>query len=47
VYKKEGRRIVTRGTMRAGRRLVADGEAIFIVLEEEAYREKMSRFRGE
>ncbi len=46
VYKKEGRRIVTRGKMHVGHRVVADGEAIFIVLEEEAYREKMSRFRG-
>lgn len=44
VYRKEGRRIVTRGTMHAGHRIVADGEATFIVLEDEAYREKIFRF---
>lgn len=46
VHKTEGRRIVARGTMHAGDRLVADGEATFIVLEEEVYREKVSRFGG-
>jgi acyl-coenzyme A thioesterase PaaI-like protein len=45
VHKREGRKIVARGTMHVGDRLVADGEATFIVLEEEAYRKKMSRFR--
>jgi acyl-coenzyme A thioesterase PaaI-like protein len=44
VHKTEGRMIVARGTMHAGDRLVADGEASFIVLEEETYREKISRF---
>lgn len=43
VHKREGRNIVARGTMHAGDRLVADGEATFVVLEDEAYREKMSR----
>jgi len=47
VHKREGRRIVARGTMYAGERLVADGEAIFIVLENEVYRERVSRFREE
>jgi acyl-coenzyme A thioesterase PaaI-like protein len=46
VRARQGRRIVTLGTMHAGDRLVADGEATFIVLEEEAYRQKMSRFGG-
>jgi acyl-coenzyme A thioesterase PaaI-like protein len=44
VHKTEGRRIVARGTMHDGDRLVADGEATFIVLEEEVYREKVSQF---
>lgn len=44
VHKTTGRRIVARGTMHAGDRFVADGEATFIVLEEEVYREKVSRF---
>ncbi len=47
VQKKEGRRIVARGTMHAGERLVADGEATFIVLEAEVYREKISRYGQE
>ena len=46
VHKTEGRRIVARGTMHEGNRLVADGEATFIVLEEEVYREKVSQFGG-
>jgi acyl-coenzyme A thioesterase PaaI-like protein len=44
VHQREGRKIVARGTMHAGDRLVADGEATFVVLEEEAYRAKVSRF---
>jgi acyl-coenzyme A thioesterase PaaI-like protein len=44
VKKREGREIVARGTMHAGDQLVADGEATFVVLEEEVYRKKMSRF---
>jgi acyl-coenzyme A thioesterase PaaI-like protein len=44
VHQREGRKIVARGTMHAGDRLVADGEATFVVLEDEVYREKMSRF---
>lgn len=44
VHKAEGRRIVARGTMYAGDRLVAEGEATFIVLEHEEYRERVSRF---
>ncbi len=47
VYKTEGRMIVARGTMHAGERLVADGEATFIVLDPETYREKVSRVREE
>ena len=43
VHKKEGRNIVARGTMHTGDRLVADGEATFVVLEADVYREKMSR----
>lgn len=44
VHQREGRKIVARGTMHAGDRLVADGEATFVVLEDEVYRAKMSRF---
>jgi len=44
VHKREGRNIVARGTMHAGDRLVADGEATFVVLEGEVYRAKISRF---
>ena len=44
VQQREGREIVARGTMHAGDRLVADGEATFVVLEEEVYRAKVSRF---
>jgi len=44
VQKREGREIVARGTMHVGDRLVADGEATFVVLEEEVYRAKVSRF---
>ncbi len=47
VHKTEGRMIVARGTMHAGERLVADSEATFIVLEPEAYREKVSRLAEE
>lgn len=47
VHKREGRNIVARGTMHAGDRLVADGEATFVVLEGDVYREKMSRFGQE
>jgi acyl-coenzyme A thioesterase PaaI-like protein len=46
VHRAEGRRIVARGTMHAGERLVADGEATFIVLEDEAYRNKISALGG-
>jgi acyl-coenzyme A thioesterase PaaI-like protein len=44
VHKIDGRRIVAKGTMHAGERLVADGEATFIVLENDAYKKKVSRF---
>jgi acyl-coenzyme A thioesterase PaaI-like protein len=44
VHQREGQKIVARGTMHAGDRLVADGEATFVVLEEEVYRAKVSRF---
>ena len=44
VQQREGREIVARGTMHAGDRLVADGEATFVVLEEKVYRAKVSRF---
>jgi acyl-coenzyme A thioesterase PaaI-like protein len=44
VHKIDGRKIVARGTMHAGERLVADGEATFIVLEHEVYQKKVSRF---
>jgi len=44
VHQREGRQILARGTMHAGDHLVADGEATFVVLEEEVYRAKMSRF---
>ena len=44
VHQREGREIVARGTMHAGDRLVADGEATFVVLEGEVYRAKMSQF---
>jgi len=44
VHQREGRKIVARGTMHAGDRLVADGEATFVVLEDEVYRAKISRF---
>jgi acyl-coenzyme A thioesterase PaaI-like protein len=44
VHKIEGREIVARGTMHAGERLVADGEATFIVLEHDVYRKRVSRF---
>lgn len=43
VHQREGRKIVARGIMHAGDRLVADGEATFVVLEGEVYRAKMSR----
>jgi acyl-coenzyme A thioesterase PaaI-like protein len=46
VHKIEGRRIVAKGTMHADERLVADGEATFIVLDEEVYRDTVSRFGG-
>jgi acyl-coenzyme A thioesterase PaaI-like protein len=44
VHQREGRKIVARGTMHVGDRLVADGEATFVVLEDEIYRAKVSRF---
>jgi len=44
VHQREGQKIVARGTMHAGDRLVADGEATFVVLEDEVYRAKVSRF---
>jgi len=47
VHKIEGRRIVAKGTMHAGERLVADGEATFIVLENDVYKKKVSRFGEE
>ena len=47
VHKREGRNIVARGSMHVGDRLVADGEATFVVLQGEVYREKTSRFGEE
>jgi acyl-coenzyme A thioesterase PaaI-like protein len=47
VHKIDGRKIVARGTMHAGERLVADGEATFIVLESGVYQKKLSRFGEE
>ena len=44
VHKIDGRKIVAKGPMHAGERLVADGEATFIVLEHEVYQKKVSRF---
>ena len=43
VHKREGRNIVARATMHVGDRLVADGEATFVVLKEKEFRDKVSR----
>lgn len=46
VQRVEGRRIVTRGTLHAGERLVADAEATFVLLSREEYRRKVPEFGG-
>lgn len=44
VQSSEGRKIVAKGTMHAGERIVADGEAMFILIDQDTFRTKSPHY---